>query len=240
MKIGIIGAIQEEIKKFKNLIQYYKKDIVGYTKIYIGEFKNFEIILIQSGIGKVSASVATTILINLYKPKYIINIGSAGSLDSMLKIGDIIIPTQICYHDVDLVNFGYSFGQIPGFPAQFHNNTILCNLLKDTAIKYKFNFFCGLLISGDSFIRKDNFIKTLHSKFSTAIAVEMESASIAQVCHQFNMPFIIVKYISDTSDNTATVQFKKNVYTTSFSLFHLIKKMLENMIDITILSNLNI
>ncbi|CAL4320766.1 5'-methylthioadenosine/adenosylhomocysteine nucleosidase [Buchnera aphidicola] len=226
MKIGIISAIKEEIKNFKNIIKKYKKNVIHHCPVYTGQFKNINIVLIQSGVGKVSASVATMILINLYHPKYIINVGSAGSLSAILKIGDIIIPNLICYHDVDLTNFGYSLGQIPRFPKMFKNNDTLLNLSYNSAKKLKYCFFKELLISGDSFIRHKNSIKKLQTKFFPAIAVDMEAAAISQVCYQFNIPLIVIKYISDASDQRATVNFKKNVSCASHKTFTLIKNML--------------
>lgn len=231
MKIGIICAIKEEIKCFKNLIKQYKKKIIHNCPVYTGQLKNIHIILIQSGVGKVSASIATMILINLYSSKYIINIGSAGSLNSILKIGDIIVPDHICYYDVDLTNFGYSLGQIPGLPKIFNNNNaILYNLLQKSAKQLKYHFFQGLLISGDSFIRNKNSIKKLKNQFFSALAVEMEAAAISQVCYQFHIPLIVIKYISDTSDQNATIHFKKNVFLASYKSFRLVQNIFYNIV----------
>lgn len=153
--------------------------------------------------------MASTILINLYQPKFIINSGSAGSLNASLKIGDIIIPKKICYHDVNLTNFGYSRGQIPQYPKKFKTDKNLNNLLKIISIQFKLKFSTGLLVTGDTFVRGDSFIEKIKYHFSSAIAVEMESAAIAQVCHQFKIPFIVVKSISDLSDSKATKNFEK-------------------------------
>lgn len=107
----------------------YRTKIGSYI-IYTGKFKNNNIFLIQSGIGKVCASISTMLLINLYQPDIIINTGSSGSLDSSLKVGDLIIPEKICYYDVDLTNFGYSLGQIPDYPKYFTINKTIWNFLK--------------------------------------------------------------------------------------------------------------
>ncbi len=231
MKIGIIGAINQEITMLKNIIHICTEKKIGNFEIYIGKFKKNDIFLIKSGIGKVSASIATTILINLYQPQIIVNSGSAGSLISLLKIGDIVFPQKTCYYDVDLTNFGYSRGQVPKYPKKFVINKKIYNFLKKKIIQYKLKFTSGLIISGDSFIRKSSIIKKLKNQFPSAIAAEMESAAIAQVCHQFNIPLIIIKSISDLSDHKATLNFKENIPIASYQSSKFTQIILENIID---------
>lgn len=229
MKIGIIGAIEEEIRKITEIINNLKIKKIGNVKIYTGTFKKIEIFLILSGIGKVSASMSTTISINLFQPDFIINSGSAGSLNACLKIGDIIIPKKTCYYDVDLTNFGYSRGQIPKYPQTFKTNKNLREILKEVAIEFKFKFLTGLLVTGDSFIRKSNCIKKIKNQFSSATGVDMESTAIGQVCHNFKIPFIIIKSISDLSDNNATSHFEKNILIASLKSSKLVKLLLKKI-----------
>ncbi|AYN24836.1 5'-methylthioadenosine/adenosylhomocysteine nucleosidase [Buchnera aphidicola] len=229
MKIGIIGAIEQEIKKIKETIDNLTTEKIGNIKIYKGKFKKIEIFLIRSGIGKVSASISTMILINLFQPDFIVNSGSAGSLNSSLKIGDIIIPKQTCYHDVNLTNFGYSRGQVPQYPKKFKTNKYLHEILKKIAINFKFKFLTGLLITGDSFIRGNNFIKKIKNQFSSAIGVEMESTAIGQVCYQFKIPFIVIKSISDLSDSNATSNFEKNISIASLESSKLVILLLKKI-----------
>ncbi|ACL30029.1 5'-methylthioadenosine/adenosylhomocysteine nucleosidase [Buchnera aphidicola] len=231
MKIGIIGAINQETERLKKIIHFYIEKKINTYKIYIGKFKSHDVFLIKSGIGKVSASIATMILIDLYKPDTIINSGSAGSLQSFLKIGDIIIPKKTCYYDVDLTNFGYTRGQIPGYPKEFTVNEKICNFFKKNADKYQLKYIKGLILSGDTFVRENESIKILKKQFPSAIAVEMESSAIAQVCYKFNIPLIIIKSISDASDNNATVNFKENIDIVSYQLSKFVKIILENLID---------
>ncbi|MCU4137009.1 5'-methylthioadenosine/adenosylhomocysteine nucleosidase [Buchnera aphidicola (Sitobion miscanthi)] len=229
MKIGIIGAINQEIKTLKKIIHPYIKNNISNIKLYQGKFKKNIIFLIKSGIGKVAASMSTMTLINLYQPDIIINSGSAGSLNSLLKIGDIIIPEKTCYYDVDLINFGYALGQVPKYPEKFIINDKIYNFCKKNTSKYELKCTKGLIVSGDSFIRKNSRIKSLKNKFPHAIAVEMESAAIAQVCYTFNIPLIVIKSISDLSDNTATFNFKKNISIASFQSAKFVKIILENL-----------
>ncbi|WP_284443364.1 5'-methylthioadenosine/adenosylhomocysteine nucleosidase [Buchnera aphidicola] len=232
MKIGIIGAISQETEVLKKIIHPYVEKIIANYKIYIGKFKKNDIFLIKSGIGKVSASIATMVLVNLCQIDIIINSGSAGSLNSKLKIGDIIIPEKTCYYDVDLTNFGYFQGQIPKYPKKFIINKKIYNFCKKNSYKYELKFIKGLIISGDSFIRENSRIKILKKIFPSAIAVEMESTAIAQVCYKFNTPLIVIKSISDASDNNATFNFKKNISIASCQLSEFVKIILENLINI--------
>ncbi|QFQ32940.1 5'-methylthioadenosine/adenosylhomocysteine nucleosidase [Buchnera aphidicola (Aphis fabae)] len=227
MNIGIIGALDQEVKMFKKIINCKQIKNIGQFKIYIGTFKKNNIFLIRSGIGKVSASIASMILINLFKPNIIINSGSAGSLYPKLQIGDIIIPNELCYYDVNLINFGYSRGQIPQYPKKFKINKNLYHIVIEIAMKFKYQFNTGLLLTGDSFIRGENLINKLKFQFSSAIAVEMESTAIAQVCYQFHIPLIVIKSISDLSDKQATLNFKKNISIASSQSASLVKLILE-------------
>nr|WP_248594363.1 5'-methylthioadenosine/adenosylhomocysteine nucleosidase [Buchnera aphidicola] len=228
INIGIVGAIDQEIKIFKKIIHYQETKNIGKFKIYIGKFKKNNIFLIKSGIGKVSASIAAMLLINIFQIDIIINSGSAGSLDPKIAIGDIIIPNKLCYYDVNLTNFGYFIGQIPQYPKNFKINKFLYHILIETAVKFNVKFYTGLIITGDSFVRGKDFIEKLKFKFSRAIAVEMESTAIAQVCYQFNTPLIVIKSISDLSDTQATSNFKKNISLASLQSFNLVQLILEN------------
>ncbi|QCI20358.1 5'-methylthioadenosine/adenosylhomocysteine nucleosidase [Buchnera aphidicola (Brachycaudus cardui)] len=229
MKIGIIGAVETEVKMLRQIMHTYKEKKYNNYTIYIGYIKKNIIFLITSGIGKVSASISTIILINLFHPDIIINSGSAGSLNASLQIGDIIIPEQTSYYDVDLTNFGYAIGQIPTYPKKFLINRKILSLLKTQETTNKLQFMTGLIVSGDSFIRGSFLIEKIKNNFPSAIAVDMESTSIAQVCHQFNIPLVIVKSISDSSDDNATINFKKNLSIASSRSAEFVKIILGNL-----------
>ncbi|WP_425619768.1 5'-methylthioadenosine/adenosylhomocysteine nucleosidase [Buchnera aphidicola] len=230
MKIGIIGAIKEEIKQLKKIIFLYKKIIIQRHTVYLGTFKNNNIFLIESGIGKVSSSIAVMILINVYQPNIIINGGSAGSLKSSLNIGDVILPKQVCYYDVNLTNFNYSYGQIPTYPQKFTVNQKCNKFFKNKYFNNQLNVQTGLIISGDSFISDNIYTSILKNLFPAAIAVDMESAAIAQICYKFNIPLIVVKSISDLSNENATFNFKKNISIAAFNAYILVKYILKKII----------
>ena len=189
MKIGIIGAMQEEINYLQEKMQNYDKHIIAGCEFYI----NKEMVLVKSGVGKVSAALATTLMCQLFKPDYIINTGCAGGFKNDVQVGDIVIGTELRFCDIDLRVFGYEFGQASKMPASYKTDNFLFNLAKKCNPKLK----QGLIISGDSFIHSNNQIEFIRERFRAVKAVDMESCAIAQVCYKFNIPFIVIRAISD-------------------------------------------
>ena len=126
--IGIIGAMEEEVAILKHKLVNLKEIEVAHVKFYRGQLNDKDVVLTQSGIGKVNAAISTTLLIEKFKPTLIINTGSAGALDDSLSVGDILISNNVMYHDADATAFGYDIGQIPQMPAQFEANQQLLQL----------------------------------------------------------------------------------------------------------------
>ncbi|NWO13255.1 5'-methylthioadenosine/S-adenosylhomocysteine nucleosidase, partial [Virgibacillus sp.] len=150
MTIGIIGAMDEEIAFLKDAM-YIKKELEVANCLFIeGQLYDKEVVLLQSGIGKVNAAMATTILHERFAPNYIINTGSAGGFATDLEIGDVVISTQVVHHDVDATAFDYAYGQVPQMPAMYDADVNLVakvvNVLTDLDISYK----KGIIATGDS------------------------------------------------------------------------------------------
>ncbi|QLB41863.1 5'-methylthioadenosine/S-adenosylhomocysteine nucleosidase [Mannheimia pernigra] len=209
MKIGIIGAMAQEVEILRNLMVDPKTTELTNCKIYEGNINNTCIALLQSGIGKVSAAMGTTLLIQLTQPDIIINTGSAGGLNPTLNVGDILISTEVRHHDVDVTAFGYEIGQLPQNPAAFKPNEQLVKLAQKEAKKAGFNVVSGLICSGDAFINGNEKINEIRQNFPNVVAVEMEAAAIAQVCHGFNVPFVIVRAVSDVADKKSHLSFEE-------------------------------
>ncbi|MBN2658328.1 MAG: 5'-methylthioadenosine/S-adenosylhomocysteine nucleosidase [Spirochaetales bacterium] len=210
MKIGIIGAMAEEIEDLKNRMGSFKtEERAGFT-FYSGKLKNEEIILLLSGIGKVNAAMGTTLMIERYSPDCIINTGSAGGFSPDLSIGDVVISTEVRHHDVDATVFGYEYGQVPRMPAAFIPNNILVEIAEKAVDKLdNVGTMKGLIATGDSFMHKDDHIHAVREKLPTIMAAEMEAASIAQCCHNYALPFVIIRAISDiTGDKDNQVEFE--------------------------------
>ncbi len=204
--IGIIIAMHKESKKFIKKIKNKKYKFIKNKKIILGYINKKKIIFIKSGIGKVFSSIATTLIIKKFKIKYIINIGTSGSLKKKINYQDLIICNKIRYHDVNITKFGYKLGQIPKTPKYFKTKKSIIKKIKKKIQKYK--TYIGELISGDKFINK---YKNIKKKFPNALNVDMEGAAIAQTCFFFKIPLICIKIISDKSNKNSQKNFYKYI-----------------------------
>ena len=119
MKAGIIGAMEPEVAILKAALKNSTTSNYGGYEFYQGLLNDTEVVIVQSGIGKVAAALATALLIDKFSPDYVVNTGSAGGFDQSLKVGDVVISSEVRYHDVDLTVFGYEIGQLPANPATF-------------------------------------------------------------------------------------------------------------------------
>ncbi|HMI76751.1 MAG TPA: 5'-methylthioadenosine/adenosylhomocysteine nucleosidase [Buchnera sp. (in: enterobacteria)] len=230
MRVGIIGAMKQEIILLQNKITQYKNKTIGNYICHIGYLHGINIILIESGIGKVSAAIATTIILMCYQPDIIISIGTAGSLSKKLNIGDIILPNKTCYYDVNLKIFNYKIGQIPNNPKYFIINKPLILILKRCIKKLHYQYQEGLMLTGDSFIHEQYSRRLIKNNFPSAIAIEMESTAIAQTCYKFNTSVLIIRAISDTANKNAMYNFKNNINKTSYRILKIVECLLKKLI----------
>lgn len=209
MKIGIVGAMAQEVEILRDkMTELTSREIAGCT-LYQGYLNELEVALIQSGIGKTAAAMATTILIARAKPDCVINTGSAGGITPDLNIGDVIISNETAYHDADVTAFGYAKGQLPGCPATFASNQALIELAEKAIQAQGKSAVKGLVCSGDMFCNGEQQIARIKTDFPQAIAVEMEAAAIAQVCHAFDLPFVVVRAVSDVADKESHLSFEE-------------------------------
>ena len=195
MKIGIIAAMSSEYKQVAQLLENKKEYTEGIYEYTEGNIKNNTIILTKCGIGKVNAAVGAVELIRTFQPDCIISTGVAGGIDKCLKVMDVVASGQIVYHDV-WCGEGNAYGQIQGMPTFFEGNKTLfdCAISLDTETP----IHGGLICSGDKFITDREELDVIKGNFPEGLAVDMESGSIAQVCHIYKVPFISFRIISDT------------------------------------------
>ncbi|XRY30932.1 MAG: 5'-methylthioadenosine/adenosylhomocysteine nucleosidase [Buchnera aphidicola (Tetraneura akinire)] len=215
-------------KVFKKKYKSKKKKIYDYI-FYIGKIYNIQVIILKSNIGKVSSSIATTLLIHIFKPNLILNIGTAGSLTKKLNSGDLAIAEKISYFDVDLRTFDYNIGQIPNCPIFFKTTKLYTKKIKSVIYKKKYNFLEGLIISGDTFIGTNTKKKIIKKNFPKSIAVDMECAAVAHVCHVLHIPFIIIKIISDKSDKNGKSDFKNFINKSGKIIFLIVSSILKEI-----------
>ncbi|GHG73323.1 5'-methylthioadenosine/S-adenosylhomocysteine nucleosidase [Alishewanella longhuensis] len=206
--IGIIGAMEPEIALLKQQLTLSRTEQLGGYTFYLGELAGKNVVLVQSGIGKVAAAVATTLMISQFKPDCIINTGSAGGFDPELNVGDVVVGTEVRHHDVDVTAFGYELGQVPKMPAAFVAHPALIAAAEQSIAALG---FCktkkGLIATGDSFMCDPERIALTRQQFPSMLAVEMEGAAIAQACHMLSTPFVVIRSLSDIAGKESPESF---------------------------------
>ncbi|MEW6998203.1 5'-methylthioadenosine/adenosylhomocysteine nucleosidase [Colwelliaceae bacterium BS250] len=227
MKAGIIGAMEQEVAILKsNMTNVTEKQIANY-RYFSGNIGGTEVVLVQSGIGKVSAALATLLMIEHFSVDYIVNTGSAGGFAKELNVGDIVIGAQLSYHDVDVTAFGYSIGQVPGMPAYFSAHPVLVKAAQTGTNELpNINTITGLITSGDTFMTKQDDISKARKNFPTMVAVEMEGAAIAHTCQQFKVPFVVIRSISDIAGKESATSFDEYLVTAAVNSSQLVLNML--------------
>ncbi len=201
MKIGIITPMAEEKITLIAALEDVTTKQHGGTEITSGRYKGHEVILTESGIGKVAAASATALMIDNFEPDLVVNTGSAGALDPDLKIGEEVIGTQVAYSDVDVTVLGYAYGQVPNKPLYYEADpTVVKDFEQLAPVKE------GLIVSGDQFVQ-DTAKKRILTHFPEALVAEMEAAAVAQVAYQFGTPFIVLRGVSDLANGDSGVVF---------------------------------
>ncbi|HEY4553637.1 MAG TPA: 5'-methylthioadenosine/S-adenosylhomocysteine nucleosidase [Bacillaceae bacterium] len=208
MKIAIIGAMEEEVSLLRGKMEEKKVEVIAGCEFTSGAILGVETVLLRSGIGKVNAAMSTAILLERYKPDAVINTGSAGGYNPDLSVGDLVISTEVRHHDVDVTIFGYEYGQVPQMPAAFSADPALMEAAKDAAGQLEgIQTVNGLIATGDSFMNDPERVEFVRGKFPCLQAVEMEAAAIAQVAHQFGVPFVIIRALSDIAGQESHISF---------------------------------
>ncbi len=235
MKAGIIGAMEPEVAILKAKLTDAKvAEYAGYT-FYQGQLNGSNVVVVQSGIGKVAAALATAVLIDRFQVDYVVNTGSAGGFDTSLKVGDIVVSSEVRYHDVDLTVFGYEVGQLPANPAAYIPHAALVSAAKVGIEKLKpsseapIKAITGLITTGDTFMTKEGDVAKARSNFPTMAAVEMEGAAIAQTCLQFKTPFVIIRSLSDIAGKESPHTFEEYLQTASINSSQLVLNMLAEL-----------
>jgi len=233
--IGIIGAMEPEVALLKQQLQLESTEEIGGYTFYLGSLAGKNIVLVQSGIGKVASAVATTLMICQFKPDCIINTGSAGGFDPELNVGDIVISTEVTHHDVDVTAFGYALGQVPQMPATFKAHPVLIAAAEQSINSLG---FCktkkGLIATGDSFMCDPTRIAKTRSDFPTMLAVEMEGAAIAQTCHMLNTPFVVIRSLSDIAGKESPESFDAYLSVASKNSSAMVVELLSAIADLSL------
>lgn len=206
--IAIIGAMEPEVALLRETMTNGNATRMAGFSMYHGDLEHVPVILMQCGIGKVNAAVGTTLLLDHFNARAVINTGSAGALDDALNIGDVIVADAVLHHDVDVTAFGYEPGQMAQMPARYACDPSLAKAASQAAAGFQeASIHHGLVVSGDQFIHSQEARKKIKQTFPEAAAVEMEAAAIAQVCYRFGVPFVMIRAISDNANGEAESAF---------------------------------
>ena len=208
IKLGIIGAMEEEVETLLGLMEEKRESQKAGSRFFDGVLEGLPVTVVQCGVGKVNAALCAQILCDCFGVTHLVNTGIAGSLCADLDIGDLVVSQDAMYHDVDAVAFGYPVGKVPGmdvtaFPAD------------DALIGYAFaaaeavnpgHTKIGRVASGDQFVASRE-VKERIIEITKALCTEMEGAAIAQTAYRNQLPFVILRAISDKADDSTTMDY---------------------------------
>lgn len=211
MKVGVIGAMDTEIKMLVENLENVVESKEVFLKFYEGNFGKTPVVIVKSGVGKVNAGICTQTLITKFGCTHIINTGVAGGIAKELAVMDTVVSTDAIFHDVNAVGFGYNMCEIPGlgttnFPASLEMLEIaekaFATLKAENKVKGK--LVKGRVATGDVFV--DTREKKMAIKeICNPTCCDMEGAAIGQVAYLYKIPYIIIRSISDLAENTDEV-----------------------------------
>ena len=209
--IGIIGAMEVEVAILKEKMEDVRIIKKASMDFYEGLLAGKKVVVVRSGIGKVNAGICAQILADVFSVDAIINTGIAGSLNKNINIGDIVLSTDVVQHDMDATGFGYRKGQIPQMPVFFFNaddnlRRLAAEVCKE--VNPDIQVFEGRIASGDQFVCDQDVKNRIVSEFS-AYATEMEGAAIGQAAYLNEIPFLVVRAISDKADGSAQMDYSE-------------------------------
>lgn len=228
-EIGIIAAMDEEREAILNIMQDVQVVQIYNLRFLRGTICGKKCIIVKSGVGKVNAARTTQIMIDNFNIQYVLNLGSGGSVNPMLNIGDVVIGKHVVQHDFDITAFGHSKGYITGV-----GNNVMCDrglvnefekLIKGLSDRI-YNIRIGVIATGDIFCTDIGMKDKIHAKFDADV-VDMECAAIAQTCYLDNIPFIVIRSISDTPDGKNAATFDENLKLASKRCANILKEFLK-------------
>lgn len=207
-KLGIIGAMQEEVETLLALMENKKELHKAGSVFYDGVLEGLPAVIVQCGVGKVNAAMCAQVLCDLFDVTHLVNTGIAGSLCAELDIGDLVVSRDAMYHDVDAVHFGYPYGKIPGmdtteFPA---DQTMIDFAFAAAEAVNPGHTKIGRIATGDQFVA----VKELKERIianTQGLCTEMEGAAIAHTAYRNGIPFVILRAISDKADDSAEMDY---------------------------------
>jgi adenosylhomocysteine/aminodeoxyfutalosine nucleosidase len=229
MKIAIMGAMPEEIAPILEIVGTYTTTQYAGNSYYEANYKGCEIVVAYSKIGKVFSTLTATTMIEHFGCDKLLFSGVAGGINPSLKIGDLIVATKLSQHDLDITAFGHPMGYVPGGAVFVQTDTKLIEIAKEVASELGKTVQEGTIATGDQFVH-DESIKANIVKHFNADALEMEGGSVAVVCDALEVPFFILRAISDTADTDASFSFDEFMESSAVISAEFVMKMVDKII----------
>ena len=230
-KIGIIGAMDEEVNILKDEMEINETIKIASMDFYIGKLESKDIVLVRCGIGKVNAAICTQVLIDKFDVSIVINTGVAGAMHDSLNILDVVVSDDVLYHDFDVTGFGYKLGEIPRMDSSVFkadNNLVNISINAAKEVLKSENVFKGRVVSGDVFVSSAELKEKINMVFN-AYCTEMEGAAIGHTCFLNNKPFVIIRAMSDKADGSAHANFNEFVEKASHNSKEIVKGILKQI-----------
>ncbi|MDR0408259.1 MAG: 5'-methylthioadenosine/adenosylhomocysteine nucleosidase [Campylobacteraceae bacterium] len=228
MKIAVMGAMIEEITPLLDKFKEYKVVEFAQNQFYTLKYKNIDVTIAYSKIGKVNAALTASILINRFGAEKLLFSGVAGAIDKNLHIGDLIAAEGLVQHDLDITVFGHPYGFVPESKILIKADEKLLKIAREIAKTLNLTLKSGIIATGDQFIcnglKKEWIRKTFNAN-----AIEMEGASVAFVCEALGVPFFILRAISDAADAKAGFDFDEFLQSSSKISADFILSMLDKI-----------
>ena len=206
MTIGIMGAMVEEIEPLLEFFKEYKRVEIANNRYFLAKYKGCDIVVAYSKIGKVFASLTACTMIEKFGIEKLLFSGVAGAINDSLHIGDLIVASKLCQHDLDITAFGHPYGYVPEGKVYIDSDKSLRDIAKSVANQKRMELKEGIIATGDQFVA-DSKRKEWIGKTFKADALEMEGASVAVVADALNVPFLVLRSISDAADMDAGFDF---------------------------------
>ena len=228
MRIAIMGAMPEEIAPILEAVGEYKKSEYARNSYYEASYNGHELIIAYSKIGKVFSTLTAATLIEKFGAEILLFSGVAGGINPSLNIGDLIVATALCQHDLDITAFGHPHGYVPEGEQFIETERKLIDIANEVAKEMDIVLEEGVIATGDQFVHSQERKDWISATFN-ADALEMEGTSVAVVCEALEVPFLILRAISDTADGDASVNFEEFLEFSANRSAQFILKMVEKL-----------
>ena len=230
MKIAIMGAMPEEISPILEKLPSYKTTQYAGNKYYEASYKGVDLVVAYSKIGKVFSTLTATTMIEHFGADRLLFSGVAGAVSPTLKVGDLIVATKLAQHDLDITAFGHPYGYVPEGAVFVEADKEMIAMSKEVALDMGKNVQEGIIATGDQFVANEERKNWIGKTFG-ADALEMEGGSVAVVCDALNIPFFILRAISDAADMDASFSFDEFLQTSAKESAEFVMKMVDKLVD---------